>query len=83
MSESNSSHCLLSIACFPYSFYFIRLTALLQSSQIEQLIYIPVFFIASLRCLTLKKIKAWVFYLIPQKQEEAGGGGGAGGGLTS
>ena len=75
MSEST-----LIIVCFPslvFHILFILFVSLLQSSQIDQLIYIPMLSIASLRCFTLKKIKAWVFYLIPQEQ-----GGGEGGGLT-
>ena len=58
MSESTlliAFHCL-----FSYSFYFIRLTALLQSSQIDKLMYTPMLFIASLRCLTCRDFDFFV-----------------------
>ena len=69
----------LLIVCFPslvfHILFILFVSPRLQSSLTDKLIYIPMLCIASLRCfLTVKKIKAWVFYLIPQ--EQGGGGGG-------
>ena len=58
MSEST-----LLIVCFPslvFHILFILLVSLLQSSQINQLIYIPMLFIPSLRCLTCRDFDFFV-----------------------